>query len=282
MGVILVLVFIFIIAAVIFFSFYFTPLTEKKVDTWQKKKTESLENELKDMFLEGGVSSIVKLHFILPPLLAFSGYFLLHHYLGAILGAAIGFVVPSFIANLKKGKTRSQFDNQIVNTINCVASSLKGGLSIFQALGVVVEDMPSPTKEQFAWIVKENKMGITLEDSLARLNDRMKLENLQLVINAVLVAKETGGNLPKILARVVTAIRDNRKLKTRMRVLTLQGKMQGIIMSILPIAFIFFVKSTNPHHFDIMFQTELGKMLLAAALILQIVGMFFIIKLSKI
>lgn len=282
MWMILILIFLLMGISLIIFSFYFTPPVEKKVDDWRKKKTEDLERELKDVFLERGVPWIMRLYLILPLLLAGIGYFFLRNYLGAVVGAGLGFIIPSFLTKIRKERIRETFDQQIIDTVNCISNSLRGGLSILQALETVVEDIPSPTRDQFGWIVKENRMGIALDESLASLNQRMKLKNLELVINSILVAKETGGNLPKVLSRVVNTIRDNRKIKAKMKVLTLQGKMQGVIMSILPIAFALFVKSTNPHHFDIMFHTDLGKILLGVAVGLQIIGMFFIVKLSKI
>ena len=84
----------------------------------------------------------------------------------------------------------------------------------------------------------------------------------------------------KVLSRLTTTIRDNRKLKDSIKTLTLQGRLQGIIMSALPFMFVWWVINFNKKHFDIMFQNDTGRMLLIAAVVLQIIGMFLIRKFS--
>ena len=151
-----------------------------------------------------------------------------------------------------------------------------------QGFEVLVEEMPAPMSEEIGLVVRENKMGIPLEESLVRLNKKMNMEELGLIVNALLVSRETGGELTKVFSRLSVTIRDNRKLKDSIKTLTLQGRMQGAIMSFLPIVFVAWVLSTNKHHFDIMMNSDLGRMLLIAAVVLQIVGMILIKKFSTI
>ncbi|MFZ2357386.1 MAG: type II secretion system F family protein, partial [Candidatus Omnitrophota bacterium] len=131
-------------------------------------------------------------------------------------------------------------------------------------------------------VIRENKMGISLEESLRRLDKRMRMEELSLVINSILVARETGGDLTKVFSRLSTTIRDNRKLKENIKTLTMQGKLQGLVMSVLPILFVLWVLSVNKHHFDGMMQSDFGRFLLILAVVLQAVGMFLIRKFSEI
>jgi tight adherence protein B len=108
----------------------------------------------------------------------------------------------------------------------------------------------------------------------------MRIEELELMINSILVARTTGGDLPKVFSRLAITIRDKHKLKEKIKTLTLQGRLQGVIMSVLPIFFAWWVLTFNREHFDIMFQTQQGRILLFLAIILQIVGMFLIHKFS--
>lgn len=151
-----------------------------------------------------------------------------------------------------------------------------------QAIEVVVEEVPAPFSQEFGLVLRENKIGVPLEDSLKHLHERMHLEELDLVINSILVSKETGGDLTKVLSRLSVTLRDNRKLKESIKTLTLQGKLQGIIMSVLPFLFVGWVLSFNRNHFDIMLNSETGRVLLITAAGLQIVGMILIHKFSKI
>jgi tight adherence protein B len=150
-----------------------------------------------------------------------------------------------------------------------------------QSLEVLAEEMPAPMSQEIGLVVRENKMGVLLEDSLGNLSKRMNIEELSLLVNSILVARETGGDLTKVFSRIATTIRDNRKLKDNIKTLTMQGRMQGMIMSVLPFLFIIWVLSFNRHHFDIMLQSDIGRMLLFIAAALQAIGMILIRKFSS-
>jgi tight adherence protein B len=183
---------------------------------------------------------------------------------------------------MRIAKRKAKFSYQLLDAINLLSSSLKGGLSLLQALEVVVEEMPPPISQELGLVVRENKMGITLEESLNRLYKRLQIEDLRLVINSVLVARETGGDLTKVFSRLSVTIRDNRKLQENIKTLTLQGKMQAAIMSFLPFLFVGWVITVNKNHFDVMLKSDMGRMLLILAVVLQLGGMFLIKKFSVI
>jgi tight adherence protein B len=175
---------------------------------------------------------------------------------------------------------KEKINSQLINALMIVSSCLKGGLSFIQAIEVLVEEMPPPISQEFGLVLRENKMGLSLEESLRRMHERLRISDLSMAITAILVARETGGDLTKVLSRLITNIRDNTKLKENIRNLTLQGRMQGMIMTVLPFVFIAIVISFDKHHFDIMFASQQGRLLLALAIILQIIGIVLIQKFS--
>ena len=258
----------------------FAPLITAKMKSWQARKEEKLSQKLDDLFYDKSPKQIARLYFILPPVLGLAGLLILGSFIFGIIGAVLGLFIPNIILKMRYVQRRSKFNSQILDAIMILSSSLKGGLSLLQALEVLTEEMPIPMSQEIGLVVRENKMGISLEDSLKNLKSRMKMEELDLVINSVLVARETGGDLTKVLSRLSTTIRDNRKLQDSIRTLTMQGKIQGVIMSILPFLFIFWVVGFNRHHFDIMLQNDTGRFLLMLALVLQVVGMVLIRKFS--
>ncbi|MFH1441992.1 MAG: type II secretion system F family protein [Candidatus Omnitrophota bacterium] len=276
------LIIILIGSAVIMFSYALIPLVSAYFKKWTDKKEKVMLKELDNMFYNSAPKKMTQLYYILPLAFGAGGFLLTRSIVPAFLGAVLGLFIPNFMIKLKAAKRRIEFNQQILDAIMILSSSLKGGLSLLQALEVLVEEMPAPMNQEIGLVVRENKMGIRLEDALKHLNDRMKLEELTLVINSILVARETGGDLTKVFSRLTTTIRDNRKLKDNIRTLTLQGRMQGIIMSVLPFVFIWWVLTFNKHHFDVMLKTDTGKTLLFAAIILQMAGMILIRKFSTI
>ena len=267
---------ILILCSIVMISFSLLPIIVQKIQSWQKHKEEVMGKEMDKMFYDKSPKNIVMLYFILPLILGPAGAFLLNSQLFMVLGILIGIAVPNIILKTRYAMRIRKFSDQLLDSISMLSSCIKGGLSLLQGLEVLVEEMPAPMSQELGLVVRENRMGIPLEECLKRLAKRINIDELGLVVNALLVARETGGELPKVFSRLTVTIRDNRKLKESIKTLTLQGRMQGVIMSFLPIAFVAWVVSINKHHFDIMFENDVGRMLLIIAVILQATGMILI------
>ncbi len=276
----LIIVVLALSSAALISSVVFPWMDDKRL-VWQEKKEEVIQTELDSMFYyDKTPKQIVQLYYILPPVFAILSYVAWKHPVASFIGAIVGFFVPTVILKIRDKRRRAKFNGQILDGIMLLSSSLKGGLSLLQCFEVLSEEMQPPISQEFGLLVRENKMGVTIEESLKRLKKRMNMSDLDLVINSILVARETGGDLTKVFSRLCTTIRDNQKLKENIKTLTLQGRLQGIIMSILPFVFVWWTLQFNKHHFDIMFEHEIGRILLGVAVVLQIVGMFLIRKIS--
>ncbi len=249
----------------------------------QRKRSESLVDDMDRIFVRVKPTKVILLFSLGPPLLGLAGFhfFPAFRLIGVVAGVVLGFIGPSIYVKMLAEQRKERFQNQLVDSLMIMSSSLKGGLSIIQAMEVVNEEMPPPISQEFGILLGENKMGVSLEESFSRLYERVPSNALHQLITAILLARETGGNLPVIFNRIVTTIRENNKIKENLRNLTLQGKLQGIIMSALPIGFLMIVLSTNKHFFDVMLETQQGKNLLVLASCLQLIGMFLIYKISK-
>ena len=271
----IILVSLLILGAVTLITLSLLPAIMDRLQHLQRKHEVVLAKAMDKMY-EDTPKNIAMLYYILPIALGVGGFIFSRSLIFLIIGAIIGLIIPNFILKMRYKKRVAKFNNQLLDAINMLSSCLKGGLSLLQGFEVLVEEMPAPINQELGLVVRENKMGIPLEESLVRLNKRMNLEELGLIVNALLVARETGGELTKVFSRLSVTIRDNRKLKDNIKTLTMQGRMQGAIMSFLPIVFVAWVLSVNKHHFDIMMSNDLGRMLLVAAVVLQIVGMVLI------
>ncbi|MCK9431146.1 MAG: type II secretion system F family protein [Candidatus Omnitrophica bacterium] len=271
-----ILLSVLILCSVILIALSLFPFFVQTIQSWQQKKEAVIAKEMDKMFYNKSPKNIAMLYFVLPFVLGLVGYIILQSLVVAIIGGLIGLAIPNFILKMRYKNRIQKFNSQLLDAINMLSSCLKGGLSLLQGFEVLVEEMPAPMNQEIGLVVRENKMGIPLEESLVNLNKRMNIEELSLVINALLVSRETGGELTKVFSRLSVTIRDNRKLKENIKTLTLQGRLQGMIMSFLPIVFVIWVLSVNKNHFDIMLKSDMGRMLLIAAVILQIVGMVLI------
>ena len=271
-----------IAAAIILIASQLLPVFLQRVGNLRAQKVVETEKQLDKMFIEVNRQKLVLWYTVTPLIIGILAFLVLRSLGLSLLAGLSSLIIPSIILKNLKDQHRSRFQSQLPDGIMVLSSSLKGGLSLMQAIEVVVEEIPAPFSQEFGLVLRENKIGVPLEDSLRHLHDRMHLEELDLVINSILVSKETGGDLTKVLGRLSVTLRDNRKLKENIKTLTLQGKLQGIIMSVLPFLFVGWVLSFNRNHFDIMLSSELGRILLMVAAGLQVTGMFLIHKFSKI
>jgi tight adherence protein B len=177
---------------------------------------------------------------------------------------------------------KNKFNSQISDALMILSSCLKGGLSLLQAIEAVAEELPPPISQEFGLMLRENKMGMSLEESFEKLNKRLPSEELNLLTTSILVARETGGDITQLFTTLINTIRAKLKLVDNVKTLSMQGKIQGVVMSLLPIGFTIMVYSTNPHYFDVMLASPIGRVLLIYAVISEIIGIFLIKVFSKV
>jgi len=219
---------------------------------------------------------------LIPISLAAVGFVMTHSVIGLGVGLVLGSIIPPIVIKYMVIMRRYKFQGQLVDALMILSSALKAGMSLNQSVQILVEEMPAPMNEEFALVVRENNMGVPLEECLEHLRIRMPIDDLGLVTSAITVARETGGDLTEIFSQLVFTIREKIKLERKVRTLTVQGRLQGAIMGLLPIAFGAFIYKVNPENFDIMLSSPVGRMLLIWAVASEIIGIILIRKLSKV
>jgi len=239
----------------------------KRHETKLRKSSAELEN----MFIRVPMRKL-RIIFGISTLLFGTLGFVLFKFIGLAAGIALSFFIFPLIIRLKRQAWKAKFTHQLVDGVLLMNSCLKAGLSLIQAIEMLCEDMPPPISQEFSVVLGECKMGNSLDQALDNLNKRLDIEELKFITSAILVARETGGDLPAVLARLVDTLRDRARLKENIKTYTLQGRAQGIIMSVIPIFFVCIVLTQNRQHFDIMLNTDIGKVLLIAAGILQVLA----------
>lgn len=261
--------------------YYVIPFVVKRIIDVNKNRARNFARDMDRTMLTQDIQK-VRVLFIIGPFVCGAAGFFLGGVIGLLAGSAVGFVIPRTYASILQSQRREQFEKQLVDALMIMSSSFRGGLSLVQSMESVVDEMPDPIRQEFGLVLGENKIGVLLDDAFNRLYKRLPSPPLQQMISAILLARETGGNLPAIFSRIVSTIRERRKIEDNLKVLTLQGKLQAFVMSGLPVGFFFLVNTTNPNYFKIMTNTDTGRMLLAVCAFLWVLGTFMIIKISTI
>ena len=157
---------------------------------------------------------------------------------GVLIGAAVGFLAPTIYLRRQQSRRLIRFDNQLADMLNLMVNGLRAGYSIMQALESVSKELPPPISEEFRRVVQEMQLGIPMDDALENLTRRIPSKDLDLLVTAINVQREVGGNLAEILDTISHTIRERVRVKGEIRVLTTQVMMSGRFLAILPVAVI--------------------------------------------
>lgn len=200
----------------------------------------------------------------------------------ALTGVALGYMLPVLILRAKAARRVRLFNNQLGDTLIMIANSLRTGYSFLQAVEMVSREMAPPISVEFARLLKEMSLGVTTEEALANMGERLASDDLDLVITAVLIQRQLGGNLAEVLDNIAGTIRERIKLKGEIRTLTAQGRISGLIIGVLPFALAVFIFLVNPGYMSTLFTNPIGKIMLAAALASQVIGLLLVRKIVNI
>lgn len=164
---------------------------------------------------------------------------------GALLGAGIGFFAPTLYMRRQQGRRLIRFDNQLADMLSLMVNGLRAGYSTMQAMEAVSRELPAPISDEFRRVVQEMQLGIPMDTSLENLVRRIPSKDLDLVVTAMNVQREVGGNLAEILDTISHTIRERVRVKGEIRVLTSQVMMSGRVLAIMPVAVIILMYFLN-------------------------------------
>ncbi len=213
------------------------------------------------------------------------GYFVLfgQNVVMGIVAAFVGFFAPRIYVSRAIQSRLIKFENQLPDTLGLWVNALRSGYAVLQAMEAIGRDAPEPTATEFRRVVQEVALGIDMEDALAHLINRVESEDLDLVVTAVNIQREVGGNLAEILDVISHTIRERIKLKGEIRVLTAQGRATGYLISGLPIVLALFLYAINPGYMGNLFENRMcGWPMLGISLALIGIGMAIIQKIVDI
>lgn len=207
-----------------------------------------------------------------------------------LLSAIVGFVLLSFVPNLYvawAARSRvTKFNNQLGDTINMMANSLRSGYSLLQSMELVSREAPQPTSAEYRRVVQEVGLGLSTEDAMDNLLKRVPSDDLDLMITAVKIQMESGGNLAQILETIGHTIRERVRIKGEIRTLTAQGRISAYVITGLPVALAIFITMVNPEYMAPIFTFGMPPQawccLPLASLVMIIAGFFAIMKIVDI
>jgi tight adherence protein B len=200
---------------------------------------------------------------------------------GPWVGLALLVVVPlgaRLLVRFKVGRRQAAFADQLDDSLQLMASSLRAGHSLLRAVDAVSQDAASPTAEEFARIVNETRVGRDLSDSLDEIAARMASDDFTWVAQAIAIHREVGGNLAEVLDAVGHTIRERNAIRRQVKALSAEGKLSAIVLGALPFAVIAFISMTNPSYMHKFTESVAGYAMLGAASVMMLIGALWLRK----
>jgi tight adherence protein B len=181
-----------------------------------------------------------------------------------LAGAATvaGAVVPYTLLRRKRNRRLKAFNTALPDAIDLMARSLRSGHSMNSSIEMIAEQSPEPLSSEFAQVFKQQRLGVHFRDALLQMGSRVPSRDLQFLITAILVQKETGGDITEILDRTAHVIRDRVRIEGEVRVRTAQGRLTGWILSLLPVIMLVLLNLVSPGYSSVLFHDPIGQKLL--------------------
>lgn len=202
--------------------------------------------------------------------------------LAGVIGAVLIWILAGAYVEGTKANRLKMFNSQLGDALTLLSNSLRAGFSFMQAISSVAREMPDPLSKEFTKLLKEMSLGLSMEKALANLLLRVPLDDLELLVMAILIQKEIGGNLAEIIDNIASTIRERITIQLEIKTLVAQGKMSGVIIGLLPIFLTAVLFALNPSYMSLLYTTTVGKILVALGMVSMLIGAGIIRKIVRI
>jgi len=219
-----------------------------------------------------------------------------------VAGAVVGFIARMFVMQAfaapvaamfaafapcawlmqKKAKRMKRFEEQFPEALDMLSRAIRAGHAFQTAMGMVADELPDPVGPEFKKTFDQQNYGLPLKDALNELSERLKMLDVRFFVTAVLIQRETGGNLAEILDNLAHVVRERFKILRQVRVHTAHGRFTGYVLMALPAALAVALSFINPEHMNLLFRERMGQTMLMGAIVMQTIGFVWIRQVIKI
>ena len=174
------------------------------------------------------------------------------------------------------------FEEALPDALDLLARAIRAGHPIGSGIKIVADEAQEPVSSEFLQTFEEQRFGLPFDDTMMALTVRVPLIDLRMLVTAILIQREVGGNLAEVLDNLGDVIRQRFTVHRQLRVHTAQGRMSGYVLAVLPIAVGSFIYMANPEYIGLLFKHQLGQLMLTGAVTMQLIGFYWIRKIINI
>lgn len=225
---------------------------------------------------------LFRLHIALAAVLPVAAWWASSSWLLACLVAWAVALAPRVLQSRLHARRRERLVAQLPDALALLAGALRAGSSLQTALALTVRESPDPLAQEMSLVLREQRLGMNLDDALNAMRDRLAFEGMDLFVSALTLAREVGGNLAEVLDRLASSLRTQAALEGKVRALTAQGKLQGWVVGLLPLVLAMVLGVLDPQFLQPWFDTASGLWVMAAVVCLLAVGGWSIRRIVKV
>ena len=202
-------------------------------------------------------------------------------FLAGLLGLG-AYLLPRLIISFLQRRRQTKFEEQLADGLLMISNGLRAGLSLTQAIEMLVKEGMPPISQEFDLVLRQQRLGASLEDALSHLADRMPGKDTRLMVNAALLLIQSGGNLPERFDTLAKTMQDRKRLQLKIKTMTAEGETQAWILAALPIVIGLALNAMNKEVFSLMYTTALGWMIMILIALMEVVGLFLMLKIVRV
>jgi tight adherence protein B len=227
-------------------------------------------------------SAVIVMTLVLAAAGAGTAVLFIHLPFAPLLAGALAGSVPLVWLLRRKSARLKKFEEHFPEALDLLSRAIRAGHAFQTAMGMVADELPDPIGPEFKKTFEQQNFGLPLRDALNDLSERLGLLDVRFFVTAVLIQRDTGGNLSEILDNLANVVRERFKIKRQVRVHTAHGRFTGYVLLALPAALAIALSFINPEHMELLFREHMGHVMLGGAIVMQIIGFFWIRQVIKI
>jgi tight adherence protein B len=255
---------------------------EKAMNNYKETFTSTASSNTSDMFLSVDPNQLFIINIIAIVVLPILAWLITRDLPTTLALLAVIMLLPSIFYRSMRKKRLKRFEQQLPDGLAMISGAMRAGASLNIALESLVKEQPAPVSQEFELFLKEQRLGVEFEISLKKMEKRIPLQDFSMLVTALLINREVGGNLAETMETLGETLRRKAMMEGKIEGLTAQGKLQGIVMTGLPILLGVMLYFMEPESMSKLWTTTIGWIVLGVIIIMETIGYFMISKITSI
>lgn len=249
---------------------------------YQSTFSESASNNLGDMFMFVDPQKLFMFNIIGVVVVPIVVWLISRNLIASVAAMAGMLALPWWIYKTIKENRFKKFEQQLPEALMAISSNLQAGASLQMAFEGLITEQPKPLNQEFELLIRQTRIGVDMETALSNMEKRLPISDFIVVVSAIKISREVGGNLIEVMEKLANTLRRKSAMEGKIESLTSQGRLQGKVMTMLPILLGVILMQIEPKAMSMMFTTPMGWATLAVIVVMEVLGYLTILKITSI